>query len=749
VLISPLLIGGAPAGIQVALAMGMLLATVAWAVSRRGELRPAPFLAAAGLAVAWTLFQLLPLPGGLVELLSPHTLDVRSDAAGHRPAFVPLSLDVPATILAALRAFCFLAILLVTAKTIRWRGRTMQLAVPLALGGGVLALLSFAQRWLGAGSILGLYTIKEMPGSGFFGTFVNGNHAASFFSLTALLAIGCLRETEIGRLRLAVGLSAALSALAVISTGSRTGLLGLAAGLGALLSCLLVARLGPKRGLLAAAALATVSAPLLVIASIAQRRALSEGWLDALLADQKLRGWQTALALARNYPWTGVGRGAFEGPAALFRPDHEGVRLVFPENLLLQLLSEWGIPLTLAVLVLCVRPALQMARRLPTWEPVFQGAACGVVAVLVHEFADFGLELPGVAFPVAMALGLCAGRLQMSDPGSSDTGRVFSWPLAAAGLASWLGLVMAGAWAAPRTSEVEGVTAQRLSNERSAEAAAALRAIVQRHPAEAYFELLAAKQAMNRRDPEALRHLNRALRLFPRAASAHVLAFYYLAAAGRRQQAAMEYRLAVELGYPFNYVEVAAKVGPENVARAVRQRPQDLLDLASSFTQSGRHKDADVASARAVELAEGAESARIRRLEIALASKEKTFMAKAGVELARTAATPKGFELGAQGLALAGDVTGARTVLGQGLKANPDDTGMTARAARVLLAAGDLEGARDLLAGWRTNQLPLTDRIAIEQVSAEIAEKQGVPETAAAARARVRILERLQAPREP
>ena len=263
-------------------------------------------------------------------------------------------------------------------------------ALPLAWAGGAIGLLSFAQRWFGADTILGLYTIKDMPGSGFFGTFVNGNHAASFFALSALLAIGCFRESE-GPIKLSVGLSAAVSILAVFSTGSRMGLVGLAVGLLGLATCWLVNRLGHKRGLLVSAGLAAVTGPLALLVALTQRTPNGQDALAALLADQKVRGWMTALATAREFPWTGVGRGAFEGPAAAYRAQTEGVRLVFPENLLAQMLSEWGLPVTVAICVLFVIPAVQVVRRVASWEPVFQGAACGALAVLVHELADFGL----------------------------------------------------------------------------------------------------------------------------------------------------------------------------------------------------------------------------------------------------------------------------------------------------------------------------------------------------------------------
>ena len=207
--------------------------------------------------------------------------------------------------------------------------------------------------------------------------------------------------------------------------------------------------------------------------------------------------------------------------------------------------------------------------------------------------------------------------------------------------------------------------------------------------------------------PETLRHINRALRLYPQSPAPHMLASRYLASIGRRQQAAMEYRLAVERGHPFIYADVARVVGPQNVMRAVPQRTDDLLSLAGALVQAGRPGDADTASARAVQLAEEHEAARIRRMEIALASRDKTFVAKAAVELARVAGDPKGVELAAEGLAVAGDVAGARTVLRHGLDANPGDGGMALRSARILLNHGDVDGARTLLA-----QLPEQNPVA-------------------------------------
>jgi hypothetical protein len=746
-LAAPLLIGGAYPTIQVVLSLGALLAAAAWLASRRMERRLPPFSVVLLLAAAGTAIQLVPLPSGLVDALSPRALELRTEVLGHHPAFAPLTLDVPATVLALLRLLACLGIVVVTASASRWRGRTIQFAVPLAIVGGAIGLLSFAQRFLGMDGILGLYTVKEMPGSGFFGTFVNGNHAASLFALSALMAIGCARESD-GPLKLACWISAAVSVLAVLSTGSRMGLVGLAVGLCTMAACWLIARFGPRRGLLVAAAVAAVAGPATALFAFSMRRP-SGVPAAAILDEQKIRGWRAGLAMTREYLWTGVGRGAFEGPAAAFRSEHQGVRLVFPESLPVQMLSEWGLPLTLALCAAFAVPGVRIARRLPRWEPVYQGAACGLLAVLVHELADFGLELPGVAFPAAMALGLCSARLAMSTTEAGERRLPLRGVAAAGVLAAWAVIIAVGIWAVPRTSDADGVIARGLSNDTRPAAVEQMQGMVRRHPAEYHFELLAARQGLLAHSKDTIRHINRALRLHPSAAMPHVLAFHHLARIGLRTQAAMEYRLAVERGYPFSFQEVVGLVGPVNALRAVPQRPGHLLFLAASLLAGGRRVEAEVATQRAVDVSGGDEEVRCRRMEIALDSRHPPFIRKAADELARAAVSSRGFALAVRGLATSGELDRARALAREALAAVPEDASLTVQLARTLFTHGDLDGARSLLASRSSQDLPLGDRIAGERLVAEIADKQGQTDAAAAARTRARLLERLQGGPQP
>src|SRR5439155_1408269 len=160
-----------------------------------------------------------------------------------------------------------------------------------------LALVVFAQRLTGATTILG-YHVRTMPGSGFCGTLVNANHAASIFALSALIASGLALELD-----------------------------------------------GARR--------------------------------FALL-------WATVLSMA-GLTFTA------------YRVTTERTRLVYLENVIVQLASEWGAPLSAAVLVLSLLAARRVRARLGRLELGTVGAACGVTAVLVHELGDFGLEVPGVA----------------------------------------------------------------------------------------------------------------------------------------------------------------------------------------------------------------------------------------------------------------------------------------------------------------------------------------------------------------
>ena len=765
---------------QVGLTAGAVLAGAAWLLSRRRDLRLPPFTGVAVLALAATLFQLVPLPAGLVEFISPRALELRSDALGFRPAVLPLTMDVPATLLAATRGLACLLVVVLAASATR-RGKAYFLVVGLVCTSALVAALSFLQRGLGAETILGFYRVSDMPGSGFFGTFIAGNHAASFFTLGALLALGCARETD-GSLRVLFAGCSVLCLAGLLSTMSRFGVIGFAAGGFAMLTLWLMRLFGSKRGLLAAGVAALILLPLVVGLALGQRNHWRTSAGMDPLHDFKVRGWADAGQLAIRFPLAGVGRGAFEAPATAFRDQAEQVRLAFPENLLLEVVTEWGVPISLALIALFAWAAWPIVRRLHRWEPMYQAAACSVFAIMVHDLADFGLEVLGVAMPTAMALGICAGRRQMSlesSMGSGDRIGVGEPAPPATGLrrlpAQWaatlarisrmsrfiaiatglvvvgaVGIVGGAAWAASRTSDEDGARIRAaIANPAASDPAATeaqLTEAIARHPADYDFALLAARWAMRQTppSPKALRQLNRAQRLYPAAATPHLFTAHLLVQLGRPSQAAIELRLANELGANLSYAQMEHLVGTVQLERAIPRDPEHLLNLASYLLGAGRIAQVRAATNRAVFFADNSEDSLTRQMNLALATQDKAFIAEAARALGKVASSAESFELAMRGFASTGQLEAARTLIRKATLALPHDGSVTIKGARILMENGDPSSARALLAEIATRNLAFAERIAGEELLAEIADKAGDPHAAAAARARARILAQMR-----
>jgi hypothetical protein len=738
VVAAPLAIGGARPGTQVVLsAMVMVLSAVYLFARREHGMRWVALALPAAIALVWTAVQLVPLPPSLLSILSPRAAELRAETGA---GWSPLTVDAAATWLALARGFACLSLLVVVTSWVRSnkRARTVLYAI---VGAGVLvAIIALVQRAFGADAILGFYHPRSMPGSGLWGTFVDGNHAASLWSLSALVAIGLALEFEGGRRFLFVWCAVACAAM-VFYTASRAGAVGLGVGAFALGAVQLVRRFGRATGFLTALALlgCATSATLLLADGLRSRLVPSKN--ESLTDNQKLRGWRDGLALANEYRWTGVGRGAFEAPVAAFRRDDEAVRLVYPENVLVQSASEWGFPVTLVLAALVIAGLVHAATGLRRVQVGTLGAAAGVLAVLVHELADFGLELPGVAFPTVVALGVVLGRVEEKRHKDGVRPVRVAFGACAAALAAWLVVLAGAAWAAGRTLDVDFTRAQAAYNARSPQLAPTLAGAIARHPADDLLELIAAEDALTHRDPSALRHLNRALRLHPASWQAHYLAARTLLGLGRRGQAALEYRLATERGHAVEPGELVAALGARALD-AVPQRSDDLLRFAHWLAAQHRIADADAACRRALELAHPPDAARVERVEVAMETGDaKTIRAAAG-ELLDGNPDVDGWMLGVRALGRSGDTAATEEALARGLKQHPDASPLMLLGAQLRFERGDLPGARGLLKHANDGSFSLDDRQKAEELLAQIADKAGDVDGAVMARARARMLSR-------
>jgi O-antigen ligase len=739
VIAAPLLVGSGPSWAQVLSSALVFVVGVVFAVSQRFQVRSVPLAVPAAVAVGMTLAQLVPLPAAAVRWLSPVALDVRTEATGVAPRLLPLTVDVPATIIEACKAAACLVLLLVVAATARRSHRARALLATIAVAGTLVALIHVTQRLIGAHEILGLYRVASLPGGGFFGTFVNGNQAASLFALAALVAAGLAVETE-GRSRGMFIASALLCVAVLVATGSRAGAFGLAVAGGAFGALRWSKRYGGKQAAVLAIGAVLLFGAVALAVSEPLRSRLGLNGLDELWEYQKIRGWRAAMRLVGAFPWTGVGRGAFEAPATAFRAHSEGVRLVFPENLILQLTSEWGIPVALLVVAMTLVGASRLRRSLTALEPSVQAAALGVVAVVIHEMADFGLELPGVAFPTMAAIGVVIGRVE-GRAAPESRGRLIPRVVVAACFLVWAGALAAGPWATRHTLQADGERARdelrRHELDRSALAAA-----IARHPADYYLELLAALEGMQRRDSSVGRHLGRAQQLHPGDATVHLTTARWLARAGRQSQAALEYRLAHERGLPVPLEELAVAVGWQRLGDAVRQTAPTLMDAATFLLGRGRLRECQDVSQRAVAAGDHSEAIMTRRLQLARASKLPAFITEAAADLVGGARDVGSYIAAAEAFAAAGQAAAADDAIYKARAAYPLDGHVAIADARVKLGRGDLIGTTTALLPRKGQTFSLEEQVEMDELRAAVAEKRGDPIEAAALRARSRAMSR-------
>ncbi len=388
-------------------------------------------LALAGL-VAWTSFQLLPLPEGVVGVVSPgradwhRTLLPATDevfpgetGGATRAAFVPLSVNPAATraLLARL-----LGVLVVYAVARNWLADRESLPRLLGtlLATGV-ALAAFAVWRAAAG--------PPDPGSWFgplksssYGPFVNRNHYSDYAALCVGGGLGLLlaRPTAgdwVTPRRLLVLAAAGFVLLSVPPSLSRGGILStVAAGAGAWV----LSRVGRddvaggwgRLALAGAVGLALVAAATLGTAAV-EARFVALGERDTLTAEGRFTTWRNTLtAVVPRFPVAGTGGGTFEAVELTVRTDPRfpEQNYEFAHNEYVEALVEGGavrlgLTLLLAGGVLGAVGRGAIERRGRSVGGPLLGLWFGLAVVAFHAVTDFGVHLPAVSATAAVAAG--------------------------------------------------------------------------------------------------------------------------------------------------------------------------------------------------------------------------------------------------------------------------------------------------------------------------------------------------------
>ena len=505
------------------------------------------------------LLQLVPLPIGALRALSPVAAETWSRAFSPlgqpAPAFASLSLDPGATWIEALRWFSYGAVFIGSATMSTRLGSRW--AIVSVFGSACLAaIIAVSHGLLGLDKVYGLYTPGFKAEPWHVGPLLNPNNLAGYLNLGALSGLGLLFEERPLLPRWLNALGVAVLVGVVVGAASRGGVLMLLVGV-----AMLVVMLERGRGRRAQSRASTRQSRWMLAGTVAFGTVLAllgshaKTWLE--LFDEsvgKLEMVRWVRPVVGDFPWFGVGRGAFESVFPAYQQKDGGIVFTHVENFPAQWLVEWGIPVgvsALFALAWCFRPGRLGVLR----SSAAAGAWCGAAVLLVQNAADLGLEIPALCFALAMVLGALWGAAAQQQ--ATLVGPVRSAPAAIriAGLVMVAGALMTGGVArsgmtlldAERRAlheELETTKSPRTAAKRL-ELRARLRAAIARHPAEPYFPLLGAALAFREQDQSPIPWLERSLERSLVNGRAHLLLGQVLEQHHAKLQAMMELRLAI------------------------------------------------------------------------------------------------------------------------------------------------------------------------------------------------------------
>jgi len=554
------LLGGVHPVVQLSLSAGafvLLLTTLCWRFTKRGSFGfGAPFWILLGLAVVCGL-QLVGLSEGLHRALQPRGAALAAySTEGLGPLWHRcLSLDPPGTALECCKLLGYAALAGSAALLVRDRSRALLVLWTLSVSGMVIAVVAAAQLFIGGDTIFGVYR-PEATTRHIIIPFVNGNHAGAYYAAIGYLHLGLALQVQEQRRRwLMIGLTA-LPMLLVVASASRGAITAMI--LGGFVLFAFMRKLGKlsNRQLAYGVAITVILGTVAFPASETMRREFGSNTdLQTVHEDVKVQMWGDAVQMTRDYPLTGIGRGAFRSVFPSYYRVSPGLKVTYShaENLVVQLLVEFGV-LVFVLLLLMVAWSIFRYIKTVSLEQEHTIALLPILVLVGQNLVDFNLEFPGTAFLFAVLLGVLAGL------GRGRTRQVAKRPKRVAQLVGGLAFVAVGAVALATLGaagvrydlRTEGQQLQAAINrgDKPIQALGATREAIRRHPADFYLHHLAGVAAMNVVGELPMRHFNRALYLNPRSAAVQRQVGLALWRLGFPRQALVHYTVAIQRGIP-------------------------------------------------------------------------------------------------------------------------------------------------------------------------------------------------------
>jgi tetratricopeptide (TPR) repeat protein len=419
-----------PLGAAVGVAAGA--AMLSSRATGRRAFRADPLVIVLSALAGLFVFQLVPLPAGLVGVLSPSRLGLARELASVSglpgPAWLPITACPKHTRDGLLLFVGAVSVFYAASRQGRLRGSWR---IPLAAAAAAGALLAV----YGLGAL-----VFGEPGP-LAATYTNRNRFAGFLAVAGASAVGLYvveREPGAPAWRRALPLAAAvLIEIALVFTLSRLGIA--AAALAGLLTVALVVRRRAVWGAFAGVLCLVALNVLLGIAPVLERYSLL---FEA--GRGRLQAWSMSLPMALDYPVFGSGEATYRQLFALYQKPSLPGWWVNAHNDYLTVLTEGGLlalgGLVAAAILFFRRIAPMRLSPVRTDNALAVTGFLAVTAELIHSVGDYPLRQPANLLAFAAVGGVVYGRASRREA----SGRGESGDVPSAGRAVALRLALAG-----------------------------------------------------------------------------------------------------------------------------------------------------------------------------------------------------------------------------------------------------------------------------------------------------------------
>ncbi len=395
------------------------------------------------------VFQIIPLPSGLVNTISPNTAATKIKLLGDLPnsgnlsESMTLSFYPNATKHNLRLVLAIAAVFFVVVNVYRREDQIKRLLAAIAIIGGLVIVLALAQDLFGNGKIY--WFISPQAGKAYSGTFVNHSHYGQFINLSIGAALGLvlvsIHETFMGKkVNIAMVFEYFSSPdskliwflLAMIVFGAATVFVSLTRG--GMISMLIAAgfitlvlswRQSMKgRGwIIVLIALAAFICVLYIGFDAVYDRLATLGELQQFGGSR----WQIVKDISRawtKFPFFGTGLGTHEVVYPMFDRSTNASLAAYAENEYAQTAEETGLIGLASLVVFGILIWISYFRNIRTASvPIHlaaYGLGFGLLAIMLHSLSDFGQHLPANAFlsAISCALLLTFSRIgQKVNPG--------------------------------------------------------------------------------------------------------------------------------------------------------------------------------------------------------------------------------------------------------------------------------------------------------------------------------------------